>query len=51
MSNSRLCEQIHGMMRHALCSGTGMDEADAHRLYAVNVDHSMNKTKGDGSGN
>ena len=38
------------MMRHALCSGTGMDEADAHRSYAVNVDHPMKEAKGDGSG-
>ena len=31
MSNSRLCEQIHGMMRHSLNPGIGMDQADHHR--------------------
>ena len=34
MSNSRLCEQIHGKMRATLRSGTGMDEADARRSFA-----------------
>ena len=33
MSNSRLCEQIHGMMRHSLNPGIGMDQADHHRQY------------------
>ena len=38
MSNSRLCEQIHGMMRHGLRSGIGMDQADAQQTYATATD-------------
>ena len=32
MSNSRLCEQIHGTMRASLQTGTDMDEADAQAI-------------------
>mmetsp|Transcript_5656 Transcript_5656/g.15886 ORF Transcript_5656/g.15886 Transcript_5656/m.15886 type:complete len:972 (+) Transcript_5656:584-3499(+) len=45
MSNSRLCEQVHGMMRHGLRAGTGMDEADNHRSYAVGTDHDMKEER------
>ena len=31
MSNSRLCEQIHGMLRFGLSSSIGMDQADAQQ--------------------
>lgn len=45
MSNSRLCEQIHGMMRHGLRDGTGMDEADAQRSYATSTDYNMKEER------
>ena len=35
MSNSRLCEQMHGALRHGLRSQQGMDEVDARRSYEV----------------
>jgi len=35
MSNSRLCEQMHGALRHGLRSEQGMDEVDARRDYEV----------------
>ena len=38
MSNSHLCEQIHGMMRHGPRSGIGMDQADAQQTYATATD-------------
>ena len=41
MSNSRLCEQIHGMMRHGLCSGLGMDQVDAQQSYSTSTDYEM----------
>ena len=41
MSNSRLCEQIHGMLRHALRDGTGMAEVDSRQGYAVRTDYEM----------
>jgi len=41
MSNSRLCEQIHGMMRASLRSGTGMDEADARRSFASSLGYHL----------
>jgi hypothetical protein len=42
MSNSRLCcEQIHGMMRHSLCSGLGMDQVNAQQSYSTSTDYEM----------
>ena len=41
MSNSRLCEQIHGMMRHGLRSTVGMDQADHQRMYSTGTDYNM----------
>ena len=53
MSNSRLCEQIHGMMRHGLNPNIGMDEADHHRQYSSSTNFEMNEARralGDASG-
>ena len=47
MSNSRLCEQIHGMMGAALWSGTGMDEADARRSFASGLGYSLKQERRD----
>jgi len=40
-SNSRLCEQIHGMMRFGLSRSIGMDQADAIQTYATSRDFEM----------
>ena len=45
MSNSRLCEQVHGMMRQTLRAGTGMDEADAHRTFTTSIDYVMKEER------
>ena len=37
MSHSRLCESIHGMMRHGLRSGTGVDQVDAQRAHMIST--------------
>ena len=47
MSNSRLCEQIHGMMRASLQSGTGMDEADACRSFASGLGYHLKQERRD----
>ena len=48
MSNSRLCEQIHGMMRHSLkSSGPGMDQIDATLFYATGTDYVMRRERRD----
>ena len=48
MSNSRLCEQIHGMMRHSLkSSGPGMDQIDATLFYATGTDYVMKRESRD----
>jgi hypothetical protein len=39
MPNSRLCEHIHGMMRHGLSSGLGMDQVDAQQSYSTSTDY------------
>ena len=39
MSNSRLAEQVHGMMRHGLRFQYGMDQADHHRQFASHQDY------------
>jgi hypothetical protein len=42
MSNSRLCEQIHGMLRQRLrSSGPGMDQVDAQQSYIISEDYEM----------
>ena len=53
MSNSRLCEQIHRMIRHGLNPNIGMDEADHHRQYSSSTNFEMNEARrvlGDASG-
>lgn len=45
MSNSRLCEQIHGMLRHALRDGTGMDEVDDRQSYSVGPNYNMRQER------
>ena len=47
MSNSRLCKQIHGMMRASLRSGTGMDEADARRSFASDLGYHLKQERRD----
>ena len=52
MSNSRLCEQIHGMMRHSLTPGIGMDQADHQRQYSAMTGFKMREERrllGDGT--
>ena len=53
MSNSRLCKQIHGMMRHGLNPNIGMDEANHHRQCSSSTNYEMNEARrvlGDASG-
>ena len=45
MSNSRLCEQIHGMMRHGLRSSIGMDQADHQRMYDTGTNYLMKEER------
>ena len=45
MSNSRLCEQIHGMMRHGLRSQQGMDHIDAQNTYTVRHAYRMRQER------
>jgi hypothetical protein len=45
LSNSRLCEQIHGMMRHGLRTQVGMEQADAQRIYNSGTDHEMKEER------
>ena len=45
MSNSRLCEQIHGMMRKVLRIGTGQDESDKHRAYSTGTDFELKEER------
>ena len=45
MSNSRLCEQIHGMMRFGLSSTIGMDQSDAIQTYATGTDYDMKRER------
>lgn len=44
MSNSRLCEQVHGMC-HGLRSSVGMDQADHQRMYMMSTGYSMNEER------
>jgi len=41
MSNSRLCVQIHGIMRFGLARSIGMDQTDAIQTYATSRDFEM----------
>ncbi len=45
LSNSRLCEQVHGMMRHGLRKEIGMDQADHQRVYNSGIDHEMKEAR------
>ena len=45
MSNSRLCEQIHGMMRHGLRYQQGMDHVDAQNTYNVRHAYQMRQER------
>ena len=45
MSNSRLCEQLHGVMQHNLRSGTGMDEVDARQTYCTGRRYEMRQER------
>ena len=53
VSNSRLCEQIHGMMRYVLNPAIGMDQADHHHQYTTHTAYGMCEARRiliDGSG-
>ena len=39
ISNSHLCEQIHGMLRHGMCSTTGMDQLDVQQSFATSTNY------------
>jgi hypothetical protein len=43
MSHSCLCESIHGMMRHSLCSSTGMDQVDAQQALMISTEYDLRK--------
>ena len=45
MSNSRLCKQIHRMMRHGFDPSIEMDQADHHRQYSSNNDCRMRQAR------
>ncbi len=45
LSNSRLCEQVHGMMRHSLRKEIGMTQADHQRIYNSGIDHEMKEAR------
>lgn len=45
MSNSRLCEQTHGMMRHGLRTSVGMEQADNQRAYNMNTGYKLNEQR------
>ena len=45
LSNSRLCEQIHGMMRHGLRIQVGMEQSDHQRIYNSGIDHEMKEER------
>ena len=44
-SNSRLCEQVHGMLRQSLSSGIGMDQSDAQFSYKVNTEYQFRQER------
>ena len=41
MPNSRLCEQIHGMMRNGLRSAIGIMQADRQRMYSTGISYGL----------
>jgi hypothetical protein len=45
MSHSCLCKSIHGMMRHGLCSGTGMDQVDAQRAHMITTEYKLREQR------
>jgi hypothetical protein len=45
MSHSRLCESVHGMMRHYLRYDIGMDQIDAHRTHMVTTEYGLRETR------
>merc|ERR1712130_74580 len=46
-SNSRLCEQIHGMLRHALQSAMGLNQTNAAFSYKTNVEYNLREQRRD----
>ena len=46
-SNSRLCEQSHGMMRNAYTGLIGMAQADAQFLYKANTEYIFREERRD----
>ncbi len=45
MSHTHLCESIHGMMRHGLCIGTGMDQVDAQRAHMISTEYELREQR------
>ena len=45
LSNSRLCEQIHRMIYHALWSQIEMDQSDDQRIYNSGISHEMKEER------
>ena len=45
MSNSRLCEQVHGMMRQRLRKDIGMDQADAQMGYLTRDSYELREKR------
>jgi hypothetical protein len=43
MSHSHLCELIHGMMRHGLRTGKGMDQVDAQQAHMIFTEYDQQK--------
>ncbi len=41
ISHSCLCESIHGMMRHGLRTGTGMDQVDVHEAHMISTEYDL----------
>jgi hypothetical protein len=44
-SNSRLCEQIHGMMRQRHRKGIGMDQDDSQQVYVTGTCYEMREQR------
>jgi hypothetical protein len=45
MSHSHLHKLIHGMMRHGLCSGTGMDQVDAQQAHMISTKYKLREQR------
>jgi hypothetical protein len=41
ISHCHLCELIHEMMRHGLCSNTGMDQVDAQQAHMISTEYDL----------